>query len=374
MQKDAAPNVDRPHGGFRACLGGGCFSGAWRHLAAAACILLLLASHERSGALAPAVVVAPLTAVNAARPADVRHATLPGTSANVSAPSLAALPDGRLAAAWLGEGHGAWQADQAIWFSTLDDNGWHEAFALTTREEAAGHTLAHLGRLSRPVLLAHAGRLDLWFNASGPGLSAFPGLFLMSSRDAGQSWSAPRRVLMSPWLQGGLHLVSAPLPLSDGGSLLPLAPEAASQPAVWLRLAASGQAVARQRSALPVNLPTDWPNESAATMTLPATHGPRALLRLPDGGWLLAAAAEPEQASLWLWRGDAQGRSWQAVRRIASAPPTPDAGAAISDPGLHMTPDGRIHLVYAWRGETLRHVSFTPAWLEQAGENAEDAP
>ena len=39
-------------------------------------------------------------------PASHYRLTLPGSSARVSSPSLAALPDGRLAAVWLGEGHG----------------------------------------------------------------------------------------------------------------------------------------------------------------------------------------------------------------------------------------------------------------------------
>lgn len=348
------PIPRQPHGMFRSLNNGR------HHLAAALCALLLLAAYGRSTEPPAPALAAPVALPNTVLPASHYRLTLPGSSARVSSPSLAALPDGRLAAVWLGEGHGQHQADQAIWFSTLQQQNWHEPYALVTRETAAGHSLAHLRGISRPHLLAHADRLDLWFNAHGPGQGTRPAIYRMASHDAGHSWSRPRRLPVSSWLQGGLLDSARPAQaLADGGSLLAVAERPDAPHFFWLRLNADGQVIAR----------TDAGGALAAR-PLP-THGRHALLPLGGEQLLLAGSSDPQHSELWLWWGDAQdthGRSWQSVRRVASAPPTPDAPQPLTDPVLQRTGDGRIHLLYVWRGHSLQHLAFTPAWLTSEGE------
>lgn len=354
------PIPRQPHGMFRSLNNGR------HHLAAALCALLLLAAYGRSTEPPAPALAAPVALPNTVLPASHYRLTLPGSSARVSSPSLAALQDGRLAAVWLGEGHGQHQADQAIWFSTLQQQNWHEPYALVTRETAAGHTLAHLRGIARPLLLAHADRLDLWFNAHGPGQQMHPAIHVMTSYDAGHSWSTPRRLAVSSWLQGG-HLEGArpAQALADGGSLLALAKRPDATRFFWLRLNAAGQVIARSDA-----------DGALAARPLP-THGPHALLPLGGEQLLLAGSSDPQHSELGLWLAAAQdtpdtqgthGSAWQSVRRVASTPPTPDALQPLADPVLQMTGDGRIHLLYVWRGHALHHLAFTPAWLASAGE------
>ena len=347
------------------------------HLAAALCGLLLLAAYGHTPKLA-APALAPVATQPATLPASHYRLTLPGSSARVRSPSLAALPDGRLAAVWLGEGHGQHQADQAIWFSTLQQQNWHEPYALVTRETAAGHTLAHLSGIARPLLLAHADRLDLWFNAHGPGQQMHPAIHVMTSYDAGHSWSTPRRLAVSSWLQGG-HLEGArpAQALADGGSLLALAERPDAARFFWLRLNAAGQVIARSDADGSLTV-----ERMLAARPLP-TQGPHALLPLGSDQLLLAGSSDPQRSELCLWLAAAQdtpdtqgtqgtqdtrGSAWQSVRRVASTPPTPDVPQPLADPVLQMTGDGRIHLLYVWRGHALHHLAFTPAWLARAGE------
>lgn len=331
------------------------------YLAAALCVLLLCVAHGRGSpppVLFPADPTPAVAPASAALPAFIHIDTLPGASMRVRAPRLTALPDGRLAAVWLGEGHGRYQADQAIWFSTLGDKGWHEAYALSTREDAAGYALAHLSAIGPPQVLAHAGRIDLWFEAHGPGLGSRPSIYAMVSHDAGQSWSAPRRLSVSPWLLGSSsHLSGAPRALADGGCLLRLGNDKSTQ-TLGLRLNAQGQVLTVQEAPAP--------HAPAASTALPS-HGPHALLTLPDGRLLLAGSIDPEGSRLWLWSSTDAGRSWRALRQIAGTAPTPDTAPQPFDPALHLTPDGHIHLLYVRDGQSLQHLRFTPAWLAEGG-------
>lgn len=288
------------------------------------------------------------------------------------------LADGRLAAVWLGVGHGVYQADQAIWFSTLAARGWHEAFALSTRETAAGHALAHLSGFSGLQFAAHGERLSLWFNAHGPGLNNHPALYFMGSDDAGRHWQTPRRLPFSAWLADAPKLAGAPLPLADGGSLLPL-----QGAADWaLRTDAEGRLLGAQLGAqlralsdtteknlqgLPESSPPTAP--PTAPPPLPC-HGPHALLKLADARWLLAGSADPEGSRLRLWHTDGSGQNWQLLHDISASSPTPDTAVVPPTPALQQTPDGRIHLVYVGQDAQLHHVAFTPAWLDAAAATA----
>lgn len=347
-------------------------------------------------ALAAAAVQAPRAAatgfvVPAARPAPpapplYQARMLPGTGSAAASPSLARLADGTLVTAWVGSAGGKYAQD-AIWFSRLVDGQWQEPLPLTTREDTAGAVFAHIDRLAQPVLAAAGERLQLWYSASGTGgLGGF--LLYSASDDGGHYWQRPALRRTTP-LATRAPLAQAPLPLADGGFGLPLSQSGLRPHGAWLRVDQAGRIVDQRRlpvgntnpaiaasddaramallttstepdlaAARSIDGGESWQAAPAPTVANPGT--PLALLRLTSGRLLLAGNEGTGRGRLALWLSDPQGREWHLARRVEDAA---DATADFSEPALLQAADGRIHLVYAWRRQGIRHLAFNEAWL-----------
>jgi predicted neuraminidase len=309
---------------------------------------------------------------------------LPGTGSAAASPSLARPADGTLVAAWVGSAGGKYAQD-AIWFSRLIDGQWQEPLPLTTLEDSAGTVFAHIDRLAQPVLAAAGERLQLWYSASGTGgLGGF--LLYSESDDGGHHWRRPTLRRTTP-LASRAPLAQAPLPLADGGFGLPLSQSDLNRHAIWLRVDRAGRIIDQRRlpagGAYPAIAATDtssatallaafpgvagarsgdggqtWQTAPAPTVANPGT--PLALLRLTSGRLLLAGNEGAGRGRLALWLGDPATGEWRLARRVEDAA---DATADFSEPALLQAADGRIHLVYAWRRQSIRHLTFNEAWL-----------
>ena len=80
------------------------------------------------------------------------------------------------------------------------------------------------------------------------------------------------------------------------------------------------------------------------------------LIRCADGSWVLAC--NPTTAGrgvLSLARSEDEGATWRELR-VEDEP-----GAEFSYPALLQARDGRCHLLYTYRRETVKHVSFEPS-------------
>lgn len=347
-------------------------------------------------ALAAAFVQAPRAtatgfAVPATRPAPPtpplhQARMLPGTGSAAASPSLARLADGTLVAAWVGVAGGKYAQD-AIWFSRLIDDQWQEPLPLTTLQDSAGAVFAHIDRLAHPVLAADGDRLQLWYAASGVG--GVGGLLLYSQSDnGGRHWRRPELRIATPFT-GSAPLAQTPLPLADGGFGLTLSQSALRPYGEWLRVDRAGRIVDKRRlpagTAYPAIAATDNASATALSVAIPgpglaaarSTDGgaswqaapppaianpgtPLALLRLASGRLLLAGNEGSGRGRLALWLGDPDGSNWRLARRVEDAA---DATADFSEPALLQAADGRIHLVYAWRQQGIRHLAFNEAWL-----------
>lgn len=364
---------------------------ARRGLVAACFGVALGAAAWRIPQPAPAAFVAPAAPRSAALPAEFASELLPVGTAEPRQPSLSELADGRLAAAWLaGDTNDA--AAPAIWFSLRGRDGWHRPQAIASRERTAGGTFAHVDQLGHPLLHAEGGWLHLWYESTTP----LGGNLLIYSRstDSGASWSKPRRLQSAALAGGSDRLAGPPLALADGGLALPLTQQTLGAHGAWLRLAATGNIVAKQRLAqtAPAGQPaivaldaqhalalqpaaqallgqiqsahsadagSTWQAGAALPLASPGT--PLALLRLADGRLLLAGNPASGRGSLQLWLSTDRGATWQASRMLENAA---DGAADFSAPALLQGRDGRIHLAYAWRRQGIRHASFSPAWLD----------
>lgn len=302
---------------------------------------------------------------------------LPSTAAAPRHASLTELPDGRLAAAWL-----AGDDDNAgIWFSTFGRDGWRAARRIASRESTAGGTFAWSSRTARPLLHAEGSWLHLWYASHNP----LGGILLNHSQstDGGASWYKPSRLPTSPLAGSGGEPGGPPLLLADGGLLLPLAREFMTARGEWLRLAATGEVIAKQRlpAAAPASIALDaqqalavlraagqdqlagsqdggqtWQNIAALPGLAPAA--PLALRRLHSGKLLLAG--QTPSGTLTLWLSDDTGLTWRVSRTLEQAT---DATADLAEPALLQGRDARIHLLYHGPAQQLRHAVFSEAWL-----------
>lgn len=317
---------------------------------------------------------------------------LPRVAEFAQAASLTQLPDGRLAAAWFaGKDEGA--EDGAIWFSILGKEGWAKPRPIANRESTAGGTFSHVRRVGYPVLYAEGSWLHLWYVSMGIGGAASSSLNHSVSTDGGKSWLKPTRLQTSPLGNLGTQARMPPLPLVDGGLGLPIHHDSFATYGEWLRLSATGQiidkgslpnavstlqptivaqdeqrAIALLRDAGPepgqIQLATTrnggerWQTGEALPMANP--NSPIALLRLPSGRLLLASNPASGREALLLSISADEGKTWQASRSVEAAA---DGGAEFAYPTLLLGRDGRIHLAYTWRRQSIKYATFSEAWL-----------
>lgn len=327
-----------------------------------------------------------------------RESMLPNPQPSAHAATLAELPNGHVAAAWFaGSREGA--GDVAIHFSTFDGQQWQAPRSILTRKQAQRDAGRLVRKLGNPLLATDAtGKLHLWFVSVGYGGWAGSAINHTTSADGGQTWSRSERLVTSPFWNLSTLVRTPPLALADdvgggGGFGLPIYHEFAAKRAEWLRLDAAGRvldkaripasqkalqpavavldarrAVAMMRDAGPANrirlsVTADagqtW--QDARPTPLPNPNAAIALLRLADGRLLLAW--NPQAANrnkLALSTSSDEGTSWSAPRLVENAA----GGEEFSYPALLQSRDGTLHLAYTWQRKTIKHLAFSPAWLE----------
>lgn len=364
-----------------------------RIVASTAFVLALAAAFARAPAPAAPAFVPPPAARDSALPAAFRAEMLPVAAESAHAASLARLPDGRLATAWFaGSREGA--GDVAVWFSTLERNGWSEARIIANRETTAAAALAHVRKLGNPVLFTEGERLHLWYVGVAFGGWAGSAIHHSISVDGGKTWSPARKLRTSPFANVSTLVRTPPLPLADGGLGLPVYHEFLAKHGEWLRLGADGRvldkvrmpaeqallqpaavALDEQRAIAALRDAGPSPRQTRLQLTangglawsagpetkLPNPNASVALLRLASGRLLLAGNTETGRNVLQLWLSADEGQTWRAARVAEEAP---DGGAEFSYPTLLLAPNGAIDLAYTWRRKGIKHAMFTEAWLD----------
>ncbi|MDD2884241.1 MAG: exo-alpha-sialidase [Dechloromonas sp.] len=376
-------------------------SSAFRHLPWAAPLAFVLSLGLASWRAAPVATAAllappsPLSSTQAIRRAYWGE-MLPPAGRGAAEPSLAELPDGRLAAVWRSSIPGE-EAESALWFSLRTDAGWQAPGLINHRGITAGATFARVGAISRPQLYVEGSWLHLWYTASVFGLDHGHSIHYSVSTDAGQHWRKPSKLHTAPWSSLGSRTSAPPVPLADGGLALPISHDLLTARGEWLHLDAQGRIVNKQRlhSLQPADQPSlivhdpqrvtallqsqdvagstiashsddagqSWQPQRGDLVPLAST--PHAALALRSGLWLLAGNPPGERGRLQLWISSDQGQHWQMAQTIEQAD---DGAADFSSPSLLQTRDGRIHLAYGWRGQQIKHVDFSERWLR--GEDA----
>lgn len=344
--------------------------------------------HHISSAVALLILTAAATRTLAAEPDPVLvrefiYEEAPFPSCHAS--TIAETPTG-LVAAWFG-GLREGAADVGIWLARHDGKSWSAPV-----EVATGKNLDRKkGEPNRwpcwnPVLFQWPGKdapLALFYKV-GPSPSAWWGM-LITSRDGGQTWSAPARLA-----DGNLGPIkNKPVLLKDGRLLCPTSSEHAGwrvhfewtddqgqswhkgepindgrefgaiQPSILTLGPKSLRILCRDRAAKGIlTAASDDGGETWTALSrldLPNPNSGIDAVTLADGRHLLVYNHTPRGRSPLNVALSEDGVKWRSVLALETEP------GEYSYPAILQTADGKVHITYTWKRQRVRHVVVDPA-------------
>jgi len=167
------------------------------------------------------------------------------------AASLVELKDGRVRALWFsGSREGA--SDVTINSAVFDPvrNVWGAEQVVAGRDSTQRALHRYIAKVGNPVATRAAdGTLWLFYVTVSLGGWAGSSISMMTSNDDGASWSAPRRLVSSPFINISTLVKGAPFLYADGTMGLPVYHEFVSKFAEILRLDKTGKVIDKQRLA-----------------------------------------------------------------------------------------------------------------------------
>ena len=127
---------------------------------------------------------------------------------------------------------------------------WSEEKVVTGREDTQRGLNRYIAKVGNPVV-ARAANGELWLFYVTVSLGGWAGssITLITSADDGEHWSAPRRLITSPFLNISTLVKGAPFFYADGTMGLPVYHEFVTKFAEILRLDQSGKVIDKQRLA-----------------------------------------------------------------------------------------------------------------------------
>ena len=318
------------------------------------------------------------------------------TVPSVHVASLCELDGGRLLASWYGgtrEGH----PDVAV-FTAIQEPGatsWSKPVVVVDREIAQRELDRFVKKVGNAVVFSD-GRRQVWMLYVTIAAGGWSGssLNLKVSHNGGQTWSRSERLVLSPWFNLSELGKNQPVPLVDGGWCVPIYHELVGKFPELLWLPPKGGAAAAtktrpfgggmafqpalvaldgERALLACRDVTErrrvflsWSEDAGASWAAPAAAdlpNPGSgldALRLRDGRVLMAFNdSEQGRDVLRLAVSGDAGRSWHRTGTLEREP-----GQEFSYPFLLQTTDGRVHVVYTWKRQNIKHAAFNSAWLK----------
>ena len=246
--------------------------------------------------------------------------SVPGKA--VHAPSVVELRDGSLRAVWFSgtrEGAGDVTVQTAVFGKTSQQ--WGPEASLFDRVRLQRGLQRYVKKIGNPVIArAPDGSLQLWMVNVSLGGWAGSAITWSRSVDDGATWSSPRRLVTSPFLNISTLVKAAPVAMTQGDISLPVYHEFITKFAEVLRIDANGRVVDKVRipgsrtSLQPVVLAT---SAQTAQAFMRATRGGRVMSSTTqDAGqtWSIAspiAAPNPNSALAGVVLQD--GSRWLAL-------------------------------------------------------------
>ena len=311
------------------------------------------------------------------------------------------LANGDIRAVWYGgtrEGH----EDVAIYTNVWDasSRSWgKERIAVDIRTTRQG-TGRYSRKLGNPVI-TRGPEGQLWlFYVSAVGGWATSSINLSISRDDGETWATPKRLITSPFLNFSTLVKGNPIRFADGSIGLPVYHEFLAKFGELLRLDVQGNVIDKTRlawgrdSLQPVILPYseneaisllryagDPPNRILAQHSdnsglswpepfktgLPNPNAAITGISINSGKQLLMVFNnDPEERDhLSLAISDDQGASWKVIHKLEQRnKQQQNKKQGYSYPSLIQAKNGDFHLLYSWNVQKIKHVHFNQSWLE----------
>ncbi|WP_287963073.1 sialidase family protein, partial [Alcanivorax sp.] len=263
----------------------------------------------------------------------------------------------------------------------------------TQIEQALGLGIRKLGN---PVLVVDkSGHLVMFVVTVTIGGWAGSSVTVLDSSNGGHKWDSAHRLITSPFLNVSTLVKAPPVPLENGGWLLPVYHELLNKrgEVLWLndemRLRARWRIGYREAMLQPwlvplsktrllaflrraSDIPEVFRSESGdggihwslpRVTDLPNPNAAVAVVRRPDGTLLMVGnPTASDRNTLALSVSSDEGRHWRQVARLEHSD---DTSVEFSYPWLMMDRYGEYHVVYTWRRLRMRHVSFNEAWLRK---------
>jgi predicted neuraminidase len=167
----------------------------------------------------------------------------------VHSPAIVALQNGDLIAAWFsGTREGA--KDVVIRSTRFDASTgrWGEEQVIMTRHQTRDATNRYIRKLGNPALgQAPDGTVWLFYVSVSKGGWAQSGINVVKSRDNGKTWSAPKRLMLTPFWNVSNLVRSPPLFLTNGNVGLPVYHEMLGKFSEYVILNAEGDVIDKVR-------------------------------------------------------------------------------------------------------------------------------
>jgi arylsulfatase A-like enzyme/predicted neuraminidase len=311
--------------------------------------------------------------------------------------SIVELPDGQLAATWFG-GTKEPHVDNSIWFARQVAGAWQKPIVVADGSEGLGAD----HRTGNPVLFQpnEDGAPLLLFYKVVPHepnrASAWWGM-MTESRDGGRTWAEPWKLGENDRLGSRPHLLgpvkNKPVELADGTIVCPSSSEHdgwrvhfeltrdfgrtwevigpvndarnfnAIQPSLLTYPDGRWQVLCRSREGV---IAQSWSTDQGRTWgPMTATHLPNPnsgtdAVTLADGRQMLIYnhtvrhAPFPSNRSMLNVAVSLDGKAWKPVLTLER-----DEGE-YSYPAIIQASDGRVHMTYTWKRETIKHVVIDP--------------
>jgi predicted neuraminidase len=221
-------------------------------------------------------------------------------------------------------------------------------------------------------------------------------LNVMFSDDLGQSWSAPKKLITSPFINVSTLVRNTMYAMQDGSMLLPIYHEFAAQFPELLRISSEGEVMEKVRmfgngGGIQPSLVQGQGREVYAFMRSGSHTKDWKVIRLKseDEGqtwsdFTLTDLPNPNSAQvvakvdehLWIWVGNHNPKDrryltlaishdldqpWQVVYQFEHG----QQNEAYSYPAIVQAKNGMWHLLYTANRKNIKHVQFNRAWLQQ---------
>ena len=252
----------------------------------------------------------------------------------VHAPSIVELKDGSLRAVWFsGSREGAGDVTVQTAVLNMTSRQWGAESSLFDRTQLQRGLWRYVKKIGNPVVArAPDGSLHLWMVNVSLGGWAGSAITWLRSVDDGTTWSTPRRLVTSPFLNISTLVKAAPVAMANGQISLPVYHEFITKFAEVLHIDASGRVLDK------VRVPGSHTSLQPVVLASSAQTA-QALMRATQGGQVVSSTTQNA------------GQTWSVATPIALPNPNSAlAGVVLQDGSrwlaLNPTTQGREKL--AW--------------------------